>query len=82
MNKERRKALQDAVNLIEKIKDDIEEAKALIETARDEEQDYFDNMPEGFQHGEKGEAAQSAITELDGAISSLDDAVDSVNNAL
>lgn len=82
MNKDRRKALSEAVAKIEQIKADLEETKGLIETARDEEQDYFDNMPEAFQQGDKGEAAQNAISELDEAISQLEDAIDHTNNAL
>jgi hypothetical protein len=82
MNKDRRKALAGAVELVGKIEADIEEAKSLIETARDEEQDYFDNMPEAFQQGDKGEAAQNAISELDEAVSQLEAAIDHVNNSL
>ena len=31
---------------------------------RDEEQDAFDNMPESFQNGERGEAMTEAIDKL------------------
>ena len=40
MNKGRRKEIEKAMSL-------IEEASELLSTARDEEQDYYDNMPEG-----------------------------------
>lgn len=48
MNKVRRKRVQDAITK-------IEEAKAILEDAQDEEQAAFDNMPEGLQYGERGE---------------------------
>ena len=51
----------------------IVEAKSILETCRDEEQDYFDNMPESFQDGQKGEDAQTAIDALDEAVSQMDD---------
>lgn len=81
MNKDRRKALQEAVTLLEKVRGDIDDAKSLLETAKDEEQDYFDNMPEAFQQADKGQAAEAAVSELDEAISELESAIDHVNNA-
>ena len=49
-----------------------------IESLRDEEQDYFDNMPENFQNGEKGDTAQSAISAMDSAIADIDQAKDAL----
>ncbi|OHV24925.1 hypothetical protein EOS93_25295 [Rhizobium sp. RMa-01] len=74
MNKERRKEIARAAAM-------IEEAKSILETCRDEEQDYYyDNMPESFQNGDKGDVAQVAIDGLDEVISSLEDVVSSVND--
>lgn len=33
----------------------VPEAREIINTAHDEEQDYYDNMPEGIQSSEKGD---------------------------
>ncbi|TRB00441.1 MULTISPECIES: hypothetical protein [Rhizobium/Agrobacterium group] len=66
MNKERRKEIARAAAM-------IDEAKAILETCRDEEQEYYDNMPESFQDGEKGSTAQEAIDALEEAVSSLED---------
>ncbi|MEM1046506.1 MAG: hypothetical protein AAGL24_10155 [Pseudomonadota bacterium] len=74
MNKARRKAIDAIVAR-------IDELKADVEIIRDEEQDYFDNMPEGIQDGEKGEVAQSAIDSLDDAVNTIDDIVESLNSA-
>ena len=74
MNKERRKQIESA---LEKIQD----GRDAIESLKDEEQDYYDNMPESLQGGEKGEVAQSAIDALDNALSQLDEAIDSINEA-
>lgn len=73
MNNDRRKSLA-------KIIDAIEVAKADLESIRDEESDYYDNMPESFQQGEKGEAAQANLAQLDEAIESLEAAVDQIGN--
>lgn len=66
MNKKRRSEIARATAL-------IEQAWLILETCRDEEQDYYDNMPESFQDGEKDEAAQTAIDALDEAVSSLEE---------
>ena len=48
MNKQRRKRIQEALEI-------IEEAKAILEEVQEEEQEAFDNMPEGLQSSERGE---------------------------
>ena len=53
MNKQRRKEL-------ETISDEIEKLIERLESARDDEQEYFDNMPESIQAGERGERAEYA----------------------
>jgi hypothetical protein len=65
VNRERRKEIAQALAM-------IEEAKTVLETCRDDEQDYFDNMPESFQSGEKGELAQTAIDLLEEVISGIE----------
>ena len=54
------------------VKETAEEFKSRAEEIRDEEQEYFDNMPESFQNGDKGDNAQSVVSELDSAIDALD----------
>jgi hypothetical protein len=72
MNKERRKAITAATALVEAARNAMDEARVAIEAIRDEEQEYYDAMPESIQSGEKGEAAQTAIETLDNAISELE----------
>lgn len=66
MNKVRREALS-------KLQMKIIEIKEEIETLLDEETEYYDNMPEGLQGGSKGEAASTAIDNIQSAIDSLDE---------
>lgn len=52
-----------------------------IETLRDEEQDYFDNMHDGLKSSEKGENAETAISALDSAISNVETAIEELDLA-
>lgn len=74
MNKDRRKSLED-------IADRIRVAISDLEGLRDEEQAYFDDMPDSFRDGEKGSKADEAITNLDSAIDDLEEAVSSIESA-
>lgn len=73
MNKDRRKQIAEVIKSLETVKEDISALAADVETIREEEQEYFDNMPESFQMGEKGEKAEAAIDALDSAHSDLED---------
>lgn len=74
MNKQRRETISKAIGL-------LEEAKSFLETARDEEQEYFDNMPESLQGSERGEQAEAAISCLEDAISEIESARDKAEEA-
>ena len=75
MNNNRRKRIQ-------KVFDSIMDLRSQIEEIRDEEQEAFDNMPESFQEGEKGEMSQNAIDNLDSALSDMDSLEDSLQEAM
>lgn len=85
MNKARRKQ-------IEAVKDKIADAQALIaeimeevESIRDEEQDYLDNIPENLQASERYDAAEESVSNLDNAcdeLSSLDYTMESIVESL
>lgn len=86
MNSARRKELQRAADLCQEVIDlesaegttvqDLAgfaaDAKGIVESCRDEEQEYFDNMPEGFQNADRGSNAQSAIDAMEEAIGHLE----------
>jgi len=67
MNKARRKRLGKAFNL-------VEQAKSILGEVKDEEQESHDNLPEQFQHGERGEEMEGYIEMLEEAFNYLDDA--------
>lgn len=60
----------------------IEEALSTSEELRDELQNWFDNLPEQFQEGSKGDELQEAIDALEEGISNLEDAQNSGVTAL
>lgn len=84
MNNKRRKKIRTMIrtletiqtfanyNLIESIKDEIEDILW-------EEQDAYDNMPENLQYSMRGEESSDAIDYLQEAVDKLDEAVDILN---
>ena len=82
MNNDRRKAIALIRGEVEQLAEQLDSVKTQLEDLRDEEQEYFDNMPESLQGGEKGDAAQEAVNQLDSAIDALDIDFDSATGAL
>lgn len=74
MNNTRRKSLR---RLIEK----TEGLKLEIEELRTEEEEYYNNMPEAFQDGEKGDRAQTVIEYLDEAMTAAGDVIENLTSA-
>lgn len=66
MNKQRRKELAKASEL-------ISQAQAIIESVKEEEENAHDNLPESIQYGEKGEQMEEYIDTLDEAYGMCDD---------
>jgi prefoldin subunit 5 len=75
MNAKRRKELEKVIAL-------IEEARNQLETLKDEEQEAFDNMPEGLQYSEKGERMETAISFMDDSFNELESAIENINSAI
>lgn len=74
MNKQRRARLAEAHSLLGR-------AVSIVERAKDEEQDSFDNLPENLQSSERGELMEEAIDELQTAIDSINDAMEHIDCA-
>ena len=71
MNKIRRQQLTE-------IQAELEALKERIECLQQEEQDYFDNMPESLQGGEKGDKAQEHIDAIEYCANTLDDVISGI----
>ena len=74
MNNTRRKHLRDLIEQMEGIKSEIEEI-------RTEEEEYYNNMPEAFQDGDKGDRAQTVIEYLDEAMTAAGDVIENLTSA-
>lgn len=69
MNNMRRKEINAVITLLESIQEDVE-------TFNNEEEEYYDNMPESIQCGECGEKASDAMDNLQSALDSLSEAIE------
>lgn len=66
MNAQRRKQIQKAIGL-------LSEARAILEEVTEEEQEAFDNMPDGLQASERGETMEENIYRLEEAVSAIEE---------
>lgn len=75
----------DILNVKKDITSSLEDVRSLFSTIaawkdllgqiRDDEQEYYDNMPASLKQSEKGDLAENAIIAIEEAISKLDDFV-------
>ena len=75
MNKERRNALYKIVNT-------LDEKSKELEKIRDEEQDCYDNLPEGLVDSERGEAMSENCDDLDSAVEALEEVIDYIKGVI
>lgn len=66
MNKVRRKSLNALVEQVDILIGDLDRF-------RDDEQEYFDSMPENFQDGDKGTSVQDCVGFLDDALAAAEE---------
>lgn len=74
MNKARRASLNALIGQIEDI-------RSQVEALRDEEQEYYDNMPESLQGADKGSTVQAAIDAMEEAVTGLEQAEQQIASA-
>lgn len=75
MNNQRRKQIEAVLN-------ELADLRYRVEELQNEEQEAYDNMPEGLQQSERGEKAEQAASALDNALTAFDDIESSLNEAL
>jgi uncharacterized protein YhaN len=75
VNNARRKMINEALG---KISDALSDLRA----AADEEQEYYDNMPESLQQGDRGSAAEDAASNLNQACDDIENAISVAEEAL
>lgn len=67
MNRQRRKKLSEAFDLVAK-------AEEIIDAVKDEESESYENLPDNFRDGDRGEEMQNYIDMMDEVIGYLQDA--------
>lgn len=67
MNKQRRKRLSEAL-------DKLCEVGEILEEVKNDEQDAYENLPDNFRYGERGEEMQNYIEMLDEVDGYVEDA--------
>ncbi len=81
MNKNRRKELMEWVRKAEEWAAQGEGLKSELENICSDEQDYFDNMPENLQGGQRGMDAEEAIDAMNEAIDCMCNAIEAAEEA-
>lgn len=71
MNAQRRKTLAALRDRMTELQSQVTTLAEDLQDVCNEEQDYFDNMPESLQDGDKGQKAQAAIDLMENLISEL-----------
>lgn len=74
MNNDRRQRIAKITERLEAITQDLDELA-------DEERDAYENMPEGLQQSQRGEAAEEALSCLENARDSITDVTDYLESA-
>lgn len=64
MNRVRRKSLKDVLGKMDELSAVLENVKDAIQAVLDEEQEAYDNLPEGLQEAERGQQMQEYIEAL------------------
>ena len=89
MNAPRRKKLQAIIEAIEELKSQLEDQQTDLEELKNEEMEYFENIPENLQSSERYERAETSSSALEEAydtlyylISSLEDVTSSIQEAI
>ena len=76
MNKQRREKIRQVKIQIDLIKTDLKKVSSELSSILSEEQDAFDNMPEGLQSSYRGMCSEDAIDNMEEASEKLDGVIE------
>lgn len=82
MNASDRKAIAKLGEEIAALWSKLDDCKSELETLKDDEQEKFDNMSDGLQQGERGQAIEEAAGQLSEAFDALETAVSSAEECV
>jgi chromosome segregation ATPase len=81
MNQDRRAKIEKLIDQVQTAAFDMREFYNELTSLQEEEQEAFDNLPEGLQQAERGQQMEAIACALDDALSSLDSAINDVESA-
>lgn len=79
MNKERRSQIKKSNKRLDLIIDLLTAYKNELESIQMDEEFAFDNLPEGFQNGIRGDEMQDAIDEMEEAVENIEKIMEKLN---
>lgn len=75
MNKDRRAKINKVIEL-------LDEARCLLDEAKEEEEEYRDNIPENLTGSERYEKADEAVCNMEEIVDSLEDNVSTLEEVI
>jgi len=75
MNKLDRKNLEQAIAL-------LNDAKSIIEDIASQERDKYDNLSEGLQQSDRGQAMEENADDLESINDEIDNVIDAIENVI
>lgn len=80
MNNTRRRRINELKTQIDFANNQLKDANKKLSSILSEEQDAFDNMPEGLQGSYRGMCSEDAIDSMEEASEKLDEVIESLND--
>lgn len=80
MNDTRRRRISELKTQIDFANNYLKEANKKLSSILNEEQDAFDNMPEGLQSSYRGMCSEDAIDNMEEASEKLDEVIELLND--
>ena len=74
--------MKKAVTLLNDAQEKLQSANSIVESCGADEEEAYDNLPDGVQESERGEAMQENIDSLDDVISELESINDSLEEQI
>ena len=79
MNEHRREKIRQLKTIFQNIQTELKQATSELSYILSEEQDTFDNMPEGLQSSYRGMCSEDAIGSMEEANDKLDEVIELLN---
>lgn len=80
MNNTRRRRINELKTQIDFANNQLKDTNKKLSSILSEEQDAFDNMPEGLQSSYRGMCSEDAIDSMEEASEKLDEAIELLND--